>query len=72
MRSKGPRIYGPKRVPANRQVALPSDLMREVELIAGDEIYFLAWQGRVLIVRETEVAQRLEGLFRDIAVGDPD
>jgi len=70
MKPARPRLYGPKKVPKTGQVALPRELMRELSILPGESVYLLAWKGRVLMVREDDVAARLEDLFRDLATAD--
>lgn len=66
----GPRLYGPKRIPQSRQVAIPKELMKEIGWTEGKELYFLAWKGRVLLVPDTELGQHIERLYRELALPD--
>lgn len=36
-----PLTYGPAKISSNRQIALPSDLMKYLRLAPGDQLYFV-------------------------------
>lgn len=65
-----PKIYGPKRIPPSGQIALPKELMRELDLGEGANVYLLVWQGRLLVLREADVGPSLESLWQELAVPD--
>jgi bifunctional DNA-binding transcriptional regulator/antitoxin component of YhaV-PrlF toxin-antitoxin module len=62
--------YGPHRVTANRQVAIPKDLMDRLRLRVGDQIYFMEntdRPGTLMIVPVDLMVRWLEaGASRDI------
>lgn len=58
-----PRPFGPKKVSSTRQIALPKELMVELGISSGDNVYLVAWNGRVLLVTEDALSVRLETLF---------
>jgi hypothetical protein len=58
-----PRLYGPKRVPPNGQIALPKDLLDQSGIAPGGRVYLVAWRGRVQILTEDDLGERLKDLF---------
>lgn len=61
--SDRPRLYGPKRVPQNGQIALPKELLEHSGIAPGGSVYLVVWRGRVQILTEEDLGERLKDLF---------
>lgn len=63
-----PRLYGPRKVSKAGQVAIPKELMRQLDIAEGDALYMAVWKGRIVLLGLTELGPRLQDLLEELGL----
>lgn len=50
-----PRIWS-KKISGGKQIAVPAELMRALDVKVGDNVYLVLWQGQATLISERRAA----------------